>query len=90
MARFWRCWGDLGIRMESLAGHITVAAGLRVKLGADDGFYQKVTQRLLNYLRSTAENGKHLSTPRLLAPIVGVQCGGDPTEYDYEKEASAL
>ena len=45
--------GDLGIRMENLAGHITIAVDLRIKLGADDEFYQTVTRKFLSYLRST-------------------------------------
>ena len=45
--------GDLGIRMESLAGHITIAVDLRIQLGADDEFHQKATQKFFSYLRST-------------------------------------
>ena len=63
---------------------------LRIKLGTDESFYQKVTQRLLSYLESIAKNGNHMSMPHFLAPSVGVQRGVDPTDYDYEKETNAF
>ena len=60
------------------AGHVAIAVDLRIKLGTDESFYQKVTQQLLSYLKSIAKNGNHMSMPHLLAPIVGVQCGVIP------------
>ena len=70
--------GDLGIRVENLIGHITIAVDIRTKLGAGDEFYQKVTQKLLSYLRSIGEDGVRLATPHVLAQILGIQGGVDP------------
>ena len=59
-------------------------------MGTDEEFHHKVTHKFPNYLRSIATNGNHLSMPHLFAPIVGIQCGVESAEVDYEKEASAL
>ena len=76
--------------MENLIGHITIAVGLRIKLGADDEFYHYVAQRFLRYSRSTGSDGKHLATPHVLQPIIGIQGGVDPAESKYRKEANSL
>ena len=76
--------------MENLTGHVTIAADLRIKLGTDGDFYQKVTHNFLGYLRSTGNDGRHLATTHVLAPITGIQGGVDPAEYNYRKEASSL
>ena len=76
--------------MENLTGHITIAVDLRIQLGVDDEFYQKVTQQFLSYMRSTGTDGKHLATPLALQPIIGVQGGVDPAESNYRKEVKSL
>ena len=80
LAKLWRCSGGFGIRMENLIGHITIAADLRIKLGADDEFYQNATQKFLSYLRSTGNDGRQLATTHVLAPLLGIQGGVDLAE----------
>ena len=60
---------------------------LRIQLGTDVMCCEKM---IISYVKSMGKGGNHLSMPHLLAPIVGIQSGVEPTDYDHAKATSAL